>query len=81
MPKKKTLQTKHTYAMLCLPDHEQVQNISVEFLWICILFSTTTQMQSLNARLNIFRAKRSTRTCILSDFKNASLYPKDISHC
>ena len=26
-------------------------NISVEFLWLCTLFTTTTQMQCLNARL------------------------------
>ena len=44
--------------MFCLPDIRPVffikgkyQNTSVGFLCLCTLFSTTTQMQGLNAKL------------------------------
>ena len=29
------------------------QNISLQFVWLCTSFSTTTQMQGLNARLTL----------------------------
>ena len=44
--------------MFCLPDirpcvldHGQVTKHFREFLWLCTLFTTTTQMQGLSARL------------------------------
>ena len=39
------------FCLLGILDQGQVTNISVKFPWLSTLFTTTTQVQGLNARL------------------------------